>query len=59
MRIHFDACCLNRLTDDQTQARIAREAEAVEQILALLHARTLEWISSALLPAEIGNNPDA
>jgi hypothetical protein len=28
----LDACCLNRLTDDQSQPRIAEEAEAVEQM---------------------------
>jgi predicted nucleic acid-binding protein len=59
MRIYLDACCLNRLTDDQSQARIAEEAEAVEQILRLLRAKSIEWISSAALKAETSNNPDA
>ena len=35
VRIYLDACCLNRLTDDQNQPRIAAEAEAVEQLLLL------------------------
>lgn len=59
MRIYLDACCLNRLTDDQSQPRIAEEAEAVEQILRLLRAKALEWWSSTVLSAETSNNPDA
>ena len=58
MRIYLDACCLNRLTDDQDQRRIAEEAEAVERILQLLRANTIEWLSSAALGAETSNNPD-
>ena len=58
MRIYFDACCLNRLTDDQSQRRIAEEAEAVEQIIRLLRAKTIEWLSSTALEAETNNNPD-
>jgi predicted nucleic acid-binding protein len=59
VRIYLDACCLNRLTDDQSQPRIAEEAEAVEQILRLLRAKTIEWLSSTALKAETSNNPDA
>ena len=55
----MDACCLNRLTDDQSQPRIAEEAEAVEKVLRLLRAKTIQWLSSAALEAETGNNPDA
>jgi predicted nucleic acid-binding protein len=47
------------LTDDQSQPRIAEEAEAVEQILRLLRAKALEWWSSTVLSAETSNNPDA
>jgi predicted nucleic acid-binding protein len=49
---------LNRLTDDQSQRRIAEEAEAVEQILRLLRAKTIEWLSSTALVAETNSNPD-
>ena len=59
MRIYLDACCLNRLTDDQSQPRIAQEAEAVEQILRLLRAETIEWLSSTALKAEMRHDPDA
>ena len=58
MKIYLDACCLNRLTDDQTQPRIAAEAEAVEQILRLLRTETIEWLSSAALKVETANNPN-
>jgi hypothetical protein len=47
------------LTDDQSQPRIAEEADAVEQILRLLRAKAIEWWSSTALRAETGNNPDA
>jgi predicted nucleic acid-binding protein len=59
VRIYLDACCLNRLTDDQSQARIAEEAEAVEQILRLLRTKTIEWLSSTALKAEMRHDPDA
>jgi predicted nucleic acid-binding protein len=59
VRIYLDACCLNRLTDDQSQPRIAEEAEAVEQILRLLREKAIEWLSSTTLRAETSNNPDA
>jgi predicted nucleic acid-binding protein len=58
MRIYLDACCLNRLTDDQTQLRIRQEAEAVEQILKRMRAGAIHWISSEALVDEIDRNPD-
>ena len=59
MKVYLDACCLNRLTDDQSQSRIAEEAEAVERILRLLRDGGIEWLSSAVLKIETSNNPDA
>ncbi len=58
MRIYLDACCLNRLTDDQDQTRVREEAEAVEQVLRLVRTRGIEWVSSVALQAEIEQNPD-
>ena len=58
VKVYLDACCLNRLTDDQDQQRIAEEAEAVEQILRLLRANAIEWLSSTVLEAETSVNPD-
>ena len=54
----MDGCCLNRLTDDQSQIRIHREAEAVEVILQLVQNRTATWVSSRVLEIEIARNPD-
>jgi len=54
----MDACALNRLVDDQSQLRIRREAEAVEEIFALIQAGRLRWIAGAVLEAEIMRTPD-
>ena len=59
MRLYLDACCLNRLTDDQSQASIRDEAKAVEAILRLVRAGKATWVSSTALHIEIGRNPDA
>jgi hypothetical protein len=58
MRIYLDACCLNRLTDDQDQSRIREEALAVERVLKLVRDGTIQWISSDALADEIDRNPD-
>jgi len=54
----MDACCLNRLTDDQGQPRIREEAEAVEGILRLIREGRTTWVSSVVLDVEISRNPD-
>jgi predicted nucleic acid-binding protein len=59
VRLYLDACCLHRLTDDQSQPRVRQEAEAVESILRLVREGRLTWVSSAVLEIEIGRNPDA
>jgi predicted nucleic acid-binding protein len=56
-KIYLDACCLNRLTDDQSQQRIREEAEAVELILRRTHSGEVQWISSEALADEINRNP--
>jgi predicted nucleic acid-binding protein len=58
LRLYLDACCLNRLTDDQSQARVRNEAEAVEGILRLVRAGKVTWVSSTALEIEISRNPD-
>ena len=58
MKLYLDACCLNRLTDDQSQLRIRQEAEAVELILGRIQAGEIQWISSDALADEIDRNPD-
>jgi predicted nucleic acid-binding protein len=59
VRVYLDACCLNRLTDDQSQARIRDEAAAVEDILRIMRDGKVTWVSSVVLIIEIGRNPDA
>jgi predicted nucleic acid-binding protein len=57
MKVYLDACCLGRLTDDQTQARIREEAEAVELILGLVQKHSTQWIASEALWDEVRRNP--
>ena len=57
LKVYLDACCLNRLTDDQTQLRVRQEAEAVELILRQMRRGTIQWISSEALIDEIDRNP--
>ena len=54
----MDACCLNRLTDEQSQTRVHDEAGAVEGILRLVQDGRATWVSSRVLEIEIGRNPD-
>ena len=57
MRIYLDACCVNRLTDDQFQKRVREEAEAVERILRSVKMGESIWIISAALIYEIERSP--
>ena len=58
LRICLDACCLNRLTDDQSQPRVREEAGAMEQILRMVQQDLATWVSSSILEVEIARNPD-
>ena len=58
MKVYFDACCLNRLTDDQSQLRIRQEAEAIELILRFMRNGEIQWMSSEALVDEIDRNPN-
>ena len=55
----MDARCLSRLTDDQGQARVRAEAEAVGRILRLVREGLAQWVSSVVLNIEVSRNPDA
>ena len=59
MRIYLDACALNRLFDDRSQARVRAESEAVEDVLALFFQNQVDWLASEVLEAEILNNPNS
>jgi predicted nucleic acid-binding protein len=56
MRLYLDACCLSRLTDDQSQSRVREEAEAVERILDAISDGRAVWVSSTVLEIEIDRN---
>jgi predicted nucleic acid-binding protein len=58
LRIYLDACCLSRLTDDQSQARVRAEAEAVEHIMRMVREGLAIWVSSTVLNIEVSRNPD-
>ena len=58
MKIYLDACCLNRPFDDQRQARVRLEAEAISLILQKLHQREWEWIGSDVLIYELAQTED-
>ena len=58
MKIYLDACCLNRPFDDQRQARVRLEAEAISLILQKLHQHEWEWIGSDVLVYELGQTED-
>jgi predicted nucleic acid-binding protein len=58
LRIYLDACCLSRLTDDQNQARVRAEAEAVEHILRMVREGLATWVSGTVLNIEVSRNPD-
>lgn len=57
-RVYFDTCALNRPLDDQSQARIRLEAEAVEHLLRAVAEGKLEWILSEVAQFEIIRCPD-
>jgi predicted nucleic acid-binding protein len=59
MKIYFDACCVNRLTDDHSQERILREAEAIEALIGLATSEPNVWVGSVVLEAELSRNPES
>lgn len=57
--VYLDLCCLNRPFDDQHQARVRLEAEAVLGLIELARRDDLKWIGSDILDLESSRNPDA
>jgi predicted nucleic acid-binding protein len=53
MKIYLDTCCLNRPFDDQRQARIRLESEAIILILEKIHQDEWEWVGSEAVLYEI------
>ena len=58
LTVYLDTCCLQRPLDDQTQARIRVETEAVLAILAAVQAGEIKMINSEALEYEVSRIPD-
>ncbi|MBI5525306.1 MAG: PIN domain-containing protein [Deltaproteobacteria bacterium] len=58
-RIYLDACCINRPFDDQSQARIRLESEAIEHVLRAVEEGVVAWVSSEAVLFEVSKCPDA
>jgi hypothetical protein len=56
--IYLDLCCLNRPFDDQHQARVRLESEAVLGLVQLTRLGELTPIGSEVLDLESSQNPD-
>jgi len=52
MRVYLDNCCLQRPLDNQTQARIRVETEAVFAVLAAVQSRQVTLAGSGDYSAE-------
>jgi predicted nucleic acid-binding protein len=59
VKVYLDVSCLNRPFDDQGQARIRLEAEAVTIILERCEAGVWQQVSSEIARIEIDANPNA
>ena len=58
-KIYLDVCCWNRPFDDQTQARVHLEAEAVLAVVSEIEHGRLQLLHSEVVDLEIANAPDA
>ena len=57
-KIYLDVCCWNRPFDDQTQARVHLEAEAVLAVVSEIEGGQLQLLHSEVVDLEIANAPD-
>ncbi len=58
MKIYLDACVLSRLSDERTQARVAAEAAAIEQVFRTIFLGDVVWLGSQSLRREVRRNTD-
>lgn len=58
VKIYLDVCGLQRPFDDQRQARIRLEAEAIKLILSRVEDGDFAWLTSEVVDYEIAQNPD-
>ena len=57
MVLYLDTCALQRPFDDQSQIRIAIEAEAVLRVIDLVEQGDIDLLSSEVLLLEVDKNP--
>ena len=57
LRIYLDMCCYNRPYDNQSQSRIAKEAQSKLHIQDLIVGGELELVGSYILDYECSCNP--
>ncbi len=57
-KVYFDTCAINRPFDDQAQARVRLETEAVEHLLRAVTDGRLAWIVSDVILFEVSRCPD-
>lgn len=57
MRVYLDMCCYNRPYDDQTQFKVAMEAQSKIHIQNLIKNGELELVGSYTLDYEASKNP--
>ena len=57
MKIYLDTSALNRIFDDQSQARIYLESVSMEVIFLLIENKSFEVVSSDAIVFENNNNP--
>jgi len=58
IRIYLDSCCFSRLFDDQTQARIRAETEAIRLVLSAISRGEWELVRSEVVMLEASTIPD-
>lgn len=57
MRVYLDMCCYNRPYDDQSQLKVAMEAQSKLHIQILISDGKLDLIGSYTLDYEVSRNP--
>ena len=57
MRVYLDMCCYNRPYDDQSQLKVAMEAQSKLHIQNLISDGKLDLIGSYTLDYEVSRNP--
>lgn len=57
-KIYLDTCCLSRFFDDQTQDRVRRETESIQEIIGYFQRDSWNWVVSDVLTNEVNKNPD-